>query len=80
MAKDQRQVDAITARDVDFTQWFTDVCKKAELIDGHRAHDPDLRPGGPAGEAAGGGQEVPIGLHPHFQASASLLHTTHDHA
>ena len=33
MAKDQRQVDAITARDVDFTQWFTDVCKKAELID-----------------------------------------------
>ena len=33
MAKDQRQVDAITARDVDFAQWFTDVCKKAELID-----------------------------------------------
>ena len=33
MAKDQRQVDAITARDVDFTQWFTDVCRKAELID-----------------------------------------------
>ena len=29
MAKDQRQVDAITARDVDFAQWFTDVCKKA---------------------------------------------------
>ena len=22
MAKDQRQVDAITARDVDFAQWF----------------------------------------------------------
>lgn len=33
MAKDQRQVDAITARDVDFAQWYTDVCKKAELID-----------------------------------------------
>ena len=33
MAQDKRQVDAITARDVDFTQWFTDVCKKAELID-----------------------------------------------
>ena len=33
MAKDQRQVDAITARDVDFAQWFTDVCRKAELID-----------------------------------------------
>ena len=33
MAQDKRQVDAITARDVDFTQWFTDVCKKAQLID-----------------------------------------------
>ena len=33
MAQDKRQVDAITARDVDFAQWYTDVCKKAELID-----------------------------------------------
>jgi len=33
MAQDKRQVDAITPRDVDFTQWYTDVCKKAELID-----------------------------------------------
>ncbi len=33
MAQDKRQVDAITARDADFGQWFTDVCKKAELID-----------------------------------------------
>ncbi|WP_409970051.1 proline--tRNA ligase [Bengtsoniella intestinalis] len=33
MAKDKRQVDAITARDVDFAQWYTDVCKKAQLID-----------------------------------------------
>ncbi len=33
MAQDKRQVDAITARDTDFGQWFTDVCKKAELID-----------------------------------------------
>jgi len=33
MAQDKRQVEAITPRDVDFTQWFTDVCKKAELID-----------------------------------------------
>jgi hypothetical protein len=24
---------AITARDVDFAQWYTDVCKKAELMD-----------------------------------------------
>ncbi len=33
MAQDKRQVDAITPRDKDFAQWFTDVCKKAELID-----------------------------------------------
>lgn len=25
--------DAITKRDVDFAQWYTDVCKKAELMD-----------------------------------------------
>ena len=25
--------DAITARDVDFAQWYTDVCRKAELMD-----------------------------------------------
>ena len=30
---DKRQVDAITPRDVDFAQWYTDVCKKAKLID-----------------------------------------------
>ena len=33
MAQDKRQVEAITGRDVDFAQWYTDVCKKAELID-----------------------------------------------
>ncbi|MEG0779248.1 MAG: proline--tRNA ligase [Oscillospiraceae bacterium] len=33
MGQDKRQVEAITARDVDFAQWFTDVVKKAELID-----------------------------------------------
>ena len=32
MAQDKK-VEAITARDVDFAQWYTDVCKKAELID-----------------------------------------------
>jgi prolyl-tRNA synthetase len=32
MAQDKRQVDEITPRDVDFTQWYTDVCQKAELI------------------------------------------------
>ena len=25
--------EAITSRDVDFAQWYTDVCKKAELMD-----------------------------------------------
>jgi len=33
MAQDKRQVDAITSREADFAQWFTDVCVKAELID-----------------------------------------------
>ena len=33
MAQEKKQVEAITARDVDFAQWFTDVVKKAELID-----------------------------------------------
>ena len=25
--------DAITSRDVDFAKWYTDVCRKAELMD-----------------------------------------------
>lgn len=29
----QKKLDAITSRDVDFAQWYTDVCKKAELMD-----------------------------------------------
>ena len=33
MAGDKKLVEAITARDVDFAQWYTDVVKKAELID-----------------------------------------------
>ncbi|MBQ9986227.1 MAG: proline--tRNA ligase [Oscillospiraceae bacterium] len=32
MAKDKK-VEQITDMEVDFAQWFTDVCKKAELID-----------------------------------------------
>ena len=32
MAK-EKKVEQITDMDVDFTQWFTDVCKKAQLID-----------------------------------------------
>jgi len=34
MAQDnKKQVEQITDMEVDFAQWFTDVCKKAELID-----------------------------------------------
>jgi prolyl-tRNA synthetase len=28
-----KKVSAITARDMDFAQWYTDVCRKAELMD-----------------------------------------------
>ncbi len=31
--KDEKLVREITSRDVDFAQWYTDVCKKAELMD-----------------------------------------------
>ena len=33
MAKIQNKNDAITSRDEDFAQWYTDVCRKAELMD-----------------------------------------------
>ena len=33
MAKEKYFVIEITARDVDFAQWFTDICLKAELVD-----------------------------------------------
>ena len=32
MANDKK-VEQITDMEVDFAQWFTDVCRKAELID-----------------------------------------------
>lgn len=32
MAKDRKQVDAITDMEQDFAQWYTDVCTKADLI------------------------------------------------
>ena len=33
MAKNnQKMVSEITAMDVDFAQWYTDICKKAELV------------------------------------------------
>ena len=31
MAKDKKLVESITARDVNFAQWYTDVVSKAEL-------------------------------------------------
>lgn len=33
MADDKKLVEAITSRDEDFTQWYTDVVKKAELME-----------------------------------------------
>ena len=33
MAKDKKLVEAITSMEEDFTQWYTDVVKKAELMD-----------------------------------------------
>ena len=33
MAKEKKLVEAITSMDEDFAQWYTDVVKKAELID-----------------------------------------------
>lgn len=30
---DQKELKEITSRDIDFAQWYTDICKKAELID-----------------------------------------------
>ena len=33
MANDKKMVEQITSRDVDFAQWYTDVVKKAELMD-----------------------------------------------
>ena len=33
MAENKKMVEAITSRDVDFAQWYTDIVKKADLID-----------------------------------------------
>ena len=33
MAEQKKMVDSITSRDVDFAQWYTDIVKKAELIE-----------------------------------------------
>ncbi len=33
MAQDKKMVEQITSMDVDFAQWYTDICKKADLVD-----------------------------------------------
>ena len=33
MAGNKKMVEAITSRDVDFAKWYTDIVKKAELVD-----------------------------------------------
>lgn len=33
MAKEKKLVEQITSRDVDFAKWYTDIVKKAELIE-----------------------------------------------
>ena len=33
MAKEKKLVESITARDVDFAQWYTDVVREAKLCD-----------------------------------------------
>ena len=33
MANDKKMVEDITSMDVDFAQWYTDIVKKADLID-----------------------------------------------
>lgn len=33
MAKNQKQVKEITSMEENFTQWYTDICLKAEMVD-----------------------------------------------
>jgi prolyl-tRNA synthetase len=33
MAQDKKMVTQITSMDDNFAQWYTDICKKADLID-----------------------------------------------
>ena len=33
MSNNKKLVESITSRDVDFSQWYTDLCLKAELMD-----------------------------------------------
>ena len=41
MAKDPRNVEAITPMEVDFAKWYTDICLKAQL--GHCVGGPGHR-------------------------------------
>ena len=31
--KNEKKVEAITSMDEDFAKWYTDICKKAELVE-----------------------------------------------
>ena len=33
MSQNKKMVEAITSINEDFTQWYTDICLKAELVD-----------------------------------------------
>ena len=33
MSQNEKMVEAITSINEDFTQWYTDICLKAELVD-----------------------------------------------
>jgi len=45
MAKEKKLVEAITSMEEDFTQWYTDVVKKAELMD-YSSVNPMVMPSG----------------------------------
>ena len=72
MAKDsnKKQVEQITDMEVDFAQWYTDVCRKAELIDyssikGMFIDSPDHPArAGPEIQGDGARERVPAHAHP----------------
>ena len=33
MANDKKMVEDITSMEEDFAKWYTDICKKAELVE-----------------------------------------------
>ena len=53
MAQDKnKQVSQITDMEADFAQWFTDVCKKAELIDELKKAATEQQAAPPEGQPA----------------------------